>query len=137
MIFYLDANIVLRLLLGTPEDQSRQAAELFAQASQGRYKLVVHPAVLAEVIYVLLSPRQAGKERADIASALRQLAALPGVEIGDLKQTLAGLSLFESTDLDWVDCLLLGCGQAGQVVSFDTEMVGLGARNPAEITAED
>lgn len=135
MTVYVDANIVLRMLLGDPEDQSRQAEALFAQAAEGKHMLFIHPAVLAEVIYVLLSPRQAGKARGDIASALRQMSALPGVEMGDSKQMLAGLNLFESTDLDWVDCLLLGYGTVGEVVSFDRQMTGRGARTPGQVTS--
>lgn len=125
---HVDANVILRLLLGEPELQARAAEALFTRAARGEFVIRIHPAVLAEVVYVLTSPRLAGLPRARVAGVLRELLALEGVEVPDLEPTLAALRRFEETNLDWVDCLLLGYGPNVPVYTFDTAVIRAGGR---------
>ena len=127
---YVDANIVLRLLLGEPEDQARQAERLFLNASNGRFTLVILSPVLAEVIYVLTSPRLGAHARDEVASTLRELAGLKGVVVDDLPHVLTALLTYETTNLDWVDCLLLSRAVEAQIYTFDRELIKRGAQTP-------
>ena len=126
---HVDANVILRLLLGEPEGQARAAEALFARAAQGEFLIRIHPAVLAEVVYVLTSPRLAAIPRTRVAGVLRSLCTLEGVEVADLEPTLAALRRFEETSLDWVDCLLLGYGPELPVYTFNAAMLRAGGRS--------
>lgn len=127
---HVDANVILRLLLGEPEPQARAAEALFARAARGEFRIRIHPAVLAEVVYVLTSPRVAALPRGRVADALRALLTLDGVEVPDLEPTLAALRRFEETSLDWVDCLLLAYGPELPVYTFDEAVIRAGGRVP-------
>ncbi len=129
-IAYVDASIVLRLLLGEPEEQARKAERLFISASHERFTLVILSPVLAEIIYVLTSPRLGGHARDEVASTLRELAGLKGVVIDDLPHVLTALLTFETSNLDWVDCLLLSHVAEAQIYTFDKELVKRGAQTP-------
>jgi predicted nucleic acid-binding protein len=127
---HVDANVILRLLLGEPEHQAQEAKALFERAAQGALTVVIHPAVLAEVVYVLTSPRLAALSRSEVADALRGLFALEGVEVPDLDGALGALRRFEETTLDWVDCLLLACAPQIPVYTFDRAVLAAGGLLP-------
>lgn len=124
---HVDANVILRLLLGEPVDQAGAAEALFQRAAGGDHTIVLHPAVLAEVIYVLSSPRVASWARADVVSVLRSVCMLAGVEVADRDIVLDALRMFATTRLDWVDCLLLSHTATMPVYTFDGTMVKAGA----------
>jgi len=126
---HVDANVILRLLLGEPEPQARAAEAFFARAARGEFRIRIYPAVLAEVVYVLTSPGSRGCP-ARVADALRALLTLDGVEVPDLEPTLAALRCFEETSLDWVDCLLLSYGPELPVYTFDEAVIRAGGRPP-------
>lgn len=128
---YVDANVVLRFLEGRPESQAAAAMRLFQRAEAGQVAVEIHPAVMAEVVYVLCSPRSLGLERALVSARLREFLSLPGVYVPDLDITLGALQLFEAGTLDWVDCLLLARCADATVYSFDERMQKAGARPPA------
>lgn len=127
---HVDANVILRLFLGEPEPEAQAAEALFTQAARGEFRIRIHPAVLAEVVYVLTSPRVAALPRQRVADVLRALFALDGVHVPDLRPTLAALRRFEETSLDWVDCLLLAYGVEIPVYTFDEAVIRAGGRAP-------
>lgn len=127
---HVDANVVLRLLMGDPPDQAQASKALFDRASEGELVAVMHPAVFAEVIYVLTSPRLAAYPRGQVSDVLRAFLALPGVYVVDLDVTLRALHRFEETSLDWVDCLLLAYAPSIPVYTFDEAMMAGGGLRP-------
>jgi predicted nucleic acid-binding protein len=126
----VDANVIVRLLLGEPRAQALRASALFERAARGELTLVLHPAVLAEVIYVLTSPRLAAQPRHAVADALRGLVGLEGVEVADLGPLLAALDRFAGGSIDWVDCLLLAEGPDVPTFTFDEAMIAAGGTPP-------
>lgn len=129
---HVDANVILRFLLGEPERQARKAEALFQRASQGGLSIRIYPAVLAEVVYVLTSPKLAGFPRTKVVGVLRELLTLHGVETVDLDVVLGALQRFEETRLDWVDCLLLAFSPEIPVYTFDQAMIAAGGYLPLE-----
>lgn len=125
---HVDTDLILRLLLNQPPTQARNAEILFERAAHGDFTIIIHPAVLAEVVYVLASPRVGDLPRADVALMVRTLCTLDGVEVADLNVVLGACQLFEDTKLDWVDCLLLAHASMVPVFTFDQAMVKAGAR---------
>jgi predicted nucleic acid-binding protein len=123
---HVDANVILRFLLGEPEDQAHASKAIFDRAAQRELTVVIHPVVCAEVIYVLTSPRLAAYPRRQVADVLRGVLALEGVEVTDLHVVLKALRQFEETNLDWVDSLLLAYSPDIPVYTFDQAMVAAG-----------
>ncbi|MCL5971919.1 MAG: PIN domain-containing protein, partial [Firmicutes bacterium] len=94
---HVDANVILRLLLGEPEDQALSSKAIFDRASRAELIAVIHPVVCAEVIYVLTSPRLAAYPRRQVTDVLRGFFALEGIEVVDLDVALKALRQFEET----------------------------------------
>ena len=122
--------MILRLLLGEPEDQAHSSKAIFDRASRAELTAVIHPVVCAEVIYVLTSPRLAAYPRRQVADVLRGFFALEGVEVVDLDVVLKALRQFEKTNLDWADCLLLAYSPEIPVYTFDQATVAAGGVHP-------
>lgn len=129
---YVDTNVILRYLLGEPAEQAAAARDLFRRAGRGEVVLQLHPAVFAEVVYVMCSPRALGGSRGEVATVLRELLALPGVQVPDVGRVLTALRRFETTRLDWVNALLLAYSPDAAVYTFDEAMQRAGARRPGE-----
>ncbi|MBX5468205.1 MAG: PIN domain-containing protein [Firmicutes bacterium] len=127
---HVDANVILRLLLGEPPEQAQAAKVLFERAARGELVTVIHPVVFGEVVYVLTSPRLGAHPRTRVAEVLRGLCALPGVEVVDLDVVLRALRRFEQTRLDWTDSLLLAYAPAVPVYTFDRAMIAAGGLLP-------
>jgi predicted nucleic acid-binding protein len=49
----LDTNVVLAFLLDRNPQQQADAAHLFAEAAAGHHTLILHQAVITEMVYVL------------------------------------------------------------------------------------
>ena len=52
---YIDANVILRLVTGDPEDMAEQAAELFRKVDKRQLEIVVNEVVVLETVWVLSS----------------------------------------------------------------------------------
>lgn len=112
----VDANVVLRYLLNDVPEQAEYAASIIEGEA-----VTIPNEVLAEVVYVLSGVYGAGREH--IAQSLRELLSYRTVRCPDTPAALTALEHYESTRLDFVDCLLIGTAASGaEVVTFDTEL---------------
>lgn len=62
-------------------------------------------AIVAEVAYVLTSPRSYRIPRATVATALLPLLADPGLQVDNKAVVLTALDVWEDSNLDFADCL--------------------------------
>ncbi|MEM6352911.1 MAG: hypothetical protein AAF766_19335 [Cyanobacteria bacterium P01_D01_bin.14] len=53
--YWIDANVLLRLITDDPPELAERAAELFVRPEQGDIVLRVAPIIVAEVVWVLIS----------------------------------------------------------------------------------
>jgi len=112
----IDANVVLRYLLDDIPEQSHEAARIIENDTV----LIPHE-VVAEVVYVLSGVYDIGKK--DIVSALQRLLAYRTVRTTDRKVLLTAIDHFQTSDLDFVDCLLVGYAAQGvEVATFDKQL---------------
>lgn len=105
-MIFLDTNIFLRFL--TRDDAAKAAAclALFQRVQAGTEEATTSEVVLAEVAYVLSSPRQYGLGHADIAARLRPLVGLRGLKLPYKRRLLHALDLYGTyPHLDFEDCL--------------------------------
>lgn len=110
----IDANVILRYLLGDHPQMSEQAR----QAIQGGTFTL--PEVLAEVVYVLQGVYHI--ERKEIAETLIEF--LDETDIESYETMAETLSLYSETTLDFVDCILIAHHRISgdEVISFDKKL---------------
>ncbi|MHB0874911.1 MAG: PIN domain-containing protein [Anaerolineae bacterium] len=117
---HVDANVVLRYLVGEPAPLATRAASLFARAENHECTLVLEAITVAEVVWTLKSFCR--KRPSEIAPVLRQLLTLPGVEVPERPCLLSALMHYELERVDFGDALLAARVDeegTGQVYSFD------------------
>lgn len=110
----IDANVILRYLLGDHPQMSEEAKRII---EDGAFTL---PEVLAEVVYVLKGVYKV--ERTEIAKTL--IDFLDEISIENQEAVCEALSLFSETSLDFVDCVLIARHRilGDEVVSFDKKL---------------
>jgi len=110
----IDANVILRYLLGDHPQMSKESKKVI---ENGAFTL---PEVLAEVVYVLKGVYQVG--RTEIAEALMEF--LDEISIDNQEVMSEALSLFSETSLDFVDCILIARHRiiGDEVMSFDKKL---------------
>ncbi len=123
----VDANVVLSFLDGRPEGQARAAEALFAKAARGELEIWVHPAVMAEVVYVATSRYGLALDRKHMADVVARFLVMDGIVADGREAVLQALAIYAASSLDWVDALLLAHLDQRQVFTFDAEMIARGA----------
>jgi predicted nucleic acid-binding protein len=104
---FLDTNIFLRYLTRDDEQKYQACLRLFQQAEQNQVSLVTSEAVIAEVVYVLSSPKHYQLPRPRIQIALARLLILSGLKVPHRQVCLRALDLYTKHPLDFEDCLAL------------------------------
>lgn len=110
----IDANVILRYLLGDHPQMSEEARKVI---KDGAFTL---PEVLAEVVYVLKGVYKV--ERTEIAATLMEF--LDEIAIDNQESMCEALALFSETSLDFVDCILVARHRVlgDNVMSFDQKL---------------
>ena len=117
---YVDANVVLRLLVGNPPDMAARARALFERMERGELELVLDVIALAECVWTLQSFYK--RTPAVIAPTMRELLLLPNLEVPERGLLLEALTLYEERGVDFVDALLaarLHSDGSDKIYSFD------------------
>ena len=113
----LDANYILRYLLRDNEAMFLQAKEVI-----GQEPCFLLNEVLAEVVYVLQGVYKVPKQ--DIAQTLSTFVSLFSLSMYESKSVMfESLRLFESRNLDFVDCCLCALKEKYEVKSFDKKLM--------------
>lgn len=122
---WVDANVLIRLLIDDPPEMSARAAEVAARAETGELRLRIAPLVLAETVWVLLSFYGYSRER--VAEALIALLRADGVQAEEGRLVLAALESMASSNVDFVDAYLaeLARSKGEAVCSFDRDFARL------------
>ena len=103
---FVDANIIVRLLTGDDPCKQARVAALFERLERGELTLRTPVTTIADVIYVLTSPRLYALPRAAAAEMLKVLVRIPNFMVDSREAVLAALDLFGSTRLDFGDVLI-------------------------------
>ena len=97
-MIFVDASVFLRYLVQpvTPQDQisERQAAALFALVDTGAVEVTTSEAILAEVAFILTSPRHYGAPRSVAAAGLKALLRPRGCRMPAKELALRALDLW-------------------------------------------
>lgn len=98
---------------------------LFERAERGEYELTTSEAIIAEVVFVLSPNTLYGRSRSDIARALKALFGRRAIRLDDQQAVLQALDLYETTRLDFEDCLAVAHAArdtGGRIYSYDKEL---------------
>ncbi|MDE8734420.1 PIN domain-containing protein [Eubacteriales bacterium DFI.9.88] len=110
----IDANIILRYLLGDHPQMSAEAKKII---EKGAFTL---SEVIAEVVYVLKGVYQV--EREEIGSTLKEL--LDEIDVENQEVVCEALRIYAETSLDFVDCILIARNRLlhDNVITFDKKL---------------
>ena len=114
----VDANILLRYILGDHEELSLKARQIIDENA-----VEVPVEVLCEVVFVLSSVYKVGREK--IGSELLDFFENTECELYRREAVLKGLEIFSKNNLDFVDCILAGYKNiyGAEVFTFDKKLI--------------
>ena len=123
---FLDANVILRYLTRDDEVKARACYELFQRLQRREEELATCEAIVAEVIYVLSSPRLPYRlSHEQIRDRLLPLLTLRGLRLPQKRVCLEALDTYGSSpSLDFEDALAAAhMAQRGitEIVSYDRD----------------
>ena len=127
---FLDANVILRYLTRDDEAKARACYELFQRVQRGEEELAICEAIVAEVTYVLSSPRLPYRlSHEQIRARLLPLLTLRGLKLPQKRTCLEALDTYASApSLDFEDALAAAhMRQRGivEIVSYDRDFDGV------------
>lgn len=104
-MIFLDANIFLRYLTQDDPDKTRACLALLQRIQAGE-EATTSEVILAEVAFVLSSPRQYDLSHAEVSARLRPVLLLRGLKVPNKRRVLRTLDLYAThPQLDFEDCL--------------------------------
>jgi predicted nucleic acid-binding protein len=124
--WWLDANVLLRFLTGSPPELAERSAVLLEEAQRGDVSLRVHPVVVAKTIWVLESFY--GYSKGEISGVLIPLLEQPALQVEGARTVVRALEKMAESNVDFADALLAETARSrGEgVVSFDRDFRRLG-----------
>jgi predicted nucleic acid-binding protein len=123
---WVDSNVLLRFLTGTPPHLAARARRLLRRAADGELRFRVTNVVIAEVIWVLGSGYKADPKM--IGDAIRAIVSTEGIKVDDEDVVMDALRAMEDADVDYTDAFVAASARAhGEpVATFDSDFRRLG-----------
>lgn len=121
----LDTNVLVRYLAQDDPDQAKKASAIVEDAVSRGEKVLVHPIVLCELVWVLESAYEYG--RSDVAATLDQILRTAQFEIPEKENVWNAWTDYRSGKGDFADYLIgRSYGKLGVVhtVTFDKALKG-------------
>lgn len=124
----VDANVILRYLLGDHPELSPKAKAFFDGVRSGERGAHVGESVVVECVYVMQRVYQV--PRAEIAEKLRALLGFRGITGEQLILLRSALALYARTNVSFVDALIAATSTAKglPVETYDQDLIKLIAR---------
>ncbi|MBX3071667.1 MAG: type II toxin-antitoxin system VapC family toxin [Thermomicrobiales bacterium] len=121
-MLFIDTNTFVYLLTGSPADRAERVRALFVDIEGGLVEATTSESVIAEVVYVLSSKANFGLPRRIVARSIRDILLVDGLIVPEAGRIHAATQWYESTRLDWVDCLAVAQMQhqgITEIASYD------------------
>ncbi len=103
---FLDTNVIIRYLINDDPKKSEKCYELFQKVKRGEIELTTCEAVIAEVVYVLSSPRLYNLPRSEIYSLLLPIISLYGLKLPQKHLYIRALDIYTQKNIDFEDALI-------------------------------
>ena len=101
----VDANIFVRLLTGDDPQKAARCLALFERAQLREMSLTTNESIIAEVAYLITSPRSYRIPRIAVATAIRPLLVDPSLQFDHKVAILLAVDLWRNSNIDFADCL--------------------------------
>jgi len=111
----IDTNYIIRYLINDDEEMASQAEAVLLQRD-----VFIGNEILAEVVYVLSGVYKISKK--DICEQLSKLLLASNIFTSDKTILINALSIFQSKNLDFVDCLLCAYSKKDDIMTFDKKL---------------
>lgn len=124
MTQFVDTNIFIRYLTRDDPKKAEACLRLFEKAKASEVILTTSESVLAEVVFVLGSPRGYRLSRADVRARLYPLVALEGLKLPDRRKYFRALDLYATHNIDFEDALTVAHmehNNLDELYSYDTD----------------
>ena len=121
----LDTNVLVRYLTQDDPDQSKKASAIIEDAATKGEKLLIHPVVLCELVWVLETAYRCGRD--DVATTLDRILRTVQFEFPDKETIWSAWADYRSGKADFADYLIgraNGRFGAAHTVTFDQELKG-------------
>ncbi len=103
----LDTNIVVRFLTGDDPHKQVRAKVLFKQAEVGHIQLYIPNTIIAEIVFVLSSPRLYNISRAKIYALLVSLFNKAAIKLESEALVLQALKVYKDYSINFGDAILI------------------------------
>lgn len=124
MTQFVDANIFLRYLTRDDPQKADACFRLLEKAKNNEIRLTTSESVIAEVVFVLASPRVYHLSRAEVRARLYPLLTLEGLRIPNQRKYLRALDLYANHSIDFEDALTVAemeYSQIEELYSYDRD----------------
>jgi predicted nucleic-acid-binding protein len=111
----IDTNYIIRYLINDDEEMASQAEVVLLQRD-----VFIGNEILAEVVYVLSGVYKISKK--DICEQLSKLLLASTIFASDKTILINALAIFQSKNLDFVDCLLCAYSKKDDIMTFDKKL---------------
>ena len=119
---FLDANIILRHVLGDHPEHSPRATAYLNRIEEGELKVRIADTVIFEIVFTL--QRQYHQPKANIREVILPLIELPGIILPGKLRFRKVFDLYVDLNLSFADAyyaVLMQQGRLSQIISFDKE----------------
>lgn len=119
--YFVDTNVILRMLLRDAPTQYEQALSLFTQAKEGKVEIFVIPEIMFEIDFVLT--KVYGVSKTTVIDYLKQIISTPYLHVYERVFLTEAVSLYDRLSVKFVDAYLLVAAKENhaEVFSFDRE----------------
>jgi predicted nucleic acid-binding protein len=123
---FLDSNVILRYLTRDDEAKALACYELFQRVKRNEEQLFTVPSIIAEVVYVLSSPRLSYRPtNEEVAARLGPVLSLRGLKIPQKRICADALEIYAaSPQLDFEDALAVAHMRRqgiAEILSYDRD----------------
>jgi len=122
MVYLLDANIIVRFLIGDDEKFTQKSIKYFEDIEKGLLEVEISSEVLMESFFVLTKFYKLPKS--EVIDDLKTILSLQGVVNKDKIILFETLNIVENKNIDYVDALICAKNklQGYGYISFDNDM---------------
>ena len=122
MVYLLDANIIIRFLVGDHEEHLAKSIEIFKDIEKAKIQVEILESVLMETFFVLTKFYKLPKN--DVINDLKAILALNGVINSNKTILHETLSIIEDENIDFADALICAKSklQGFKRLSFDSDV---------------
>ena len=121
-MMFLDTNIVLRVLTRDLPEEAERCRELLRRVDAGEVEVTTSESTVAELVYVLSSPRLYALPRQRIKELLEPILYMRGLRLEYRDTYLRALALYAAYSIDFADALAAAHMERlgiDQIVSYD------------------